>query len=338
MIPHNKPSIGIEESQAIAETIASGWIARSRKVTQFEQAFAAYVGAKHAVAVNSGTAALFIALKVLRSEKVVLPTYSCSALLNAIYMIHGTPVLWDIERTDFNANYKEWAFKENETLIYIHTFGVPFDTSGTWHNKPRIIEDCAQALGSYINNQHVGLQGDIGIFSFGPSKMITTGSGGMIVTNNDDLANKARDYIDYDKHVPAFNFAMNDLQATMGIEQLKKLPGFLKKRQKMAQEYIDVCMKRGWEVQRQKPSDDRNFYRFIVVDNFVDRLKQHLADNGITAIVPIKQEELLHNVLELDKMGYRNAEHISTHSLSLPIFPDLLDNGFDNAIKALRSF
>jgi perosamine synthetase len=246
--------------------------------------------------------------------------------------------LEDININDFNAPYID-SYDDDSTVnfIVVHTFGVPKEIRRKYKH-PYIIEDCAQALGSYINGKHVGLQGDIGIFSFGPSKMITTGSGGMIVTNNKDLAEKAREFIDYDKHVPAFNFATNDIQAAMGIEQLKKLPEFLRKRQTMAQEYIDICMKHGWEVQRQNPSDDRNFYRFIIIGDFVDRLKQHLADNGITAIVPIKQEELLHNVLKLDKAGYQNAEYISTHTLSLPIWPGLLDNGFETVIKALRNF
>jgi perosamine synthetase len=335
MIPHNKPSIGPEESQAIAEVIASGWIASGEKVKQFEQDFADYVGVKYAIAVNSGTAALYIALKDINAT-VSIPTYACAALVNAINMTENCRVrLCDINKDDFNMIQ---AHEDSYCAIIPHTFGVPceIEKNGRY---PYIIEDCSQALGSYINGQHVGLQGDIGIFSFGPSKMITTGSGGMIVTNNKDLADKAREFIDYDKHIPAFNFGMNDMQAAMGIEQLKKLPTFLRKREYMAMQYIKHILDSGkyWAVQ-EGGYNKRNWYRFVIVDECVDRLKQHLADNGITAIVPIRQDELLHNMVGLDKANFTNAEYVASHSLSLPIYPDLYDTNFVKILRALRSF
>jgi perosamine synthetase len=338
MIPHNKPSIGLEESAAIAEVIASGWIAPGEKVKQFEQAFAAYVGAKYAIAVNSGTAALFVAMKAIDMYgDARIPTYACSALVNAAYIAELSPRLEDININDFNAPYID-SYDDDSTVnfIVVHTFGVPKEIKRKYKH-PYIIEDCSQALGSYINGQHVGLQGDIGIFSFGPSKMITTGSGGMLVTNNKDLADKARDYIDYDKHIPAFNFAMNDLQAAMGIEQLKKLPEFLRKRREMARQYMGICIRKRWGFQHTIEANN-NWYRFVLIGDFVDRLKQHLADNGITAIVPIEQHELLHNMLGMNPELFPNAEYISTHSLSLPIWPGLLDDGFEKIIEILRRF
>jgi perosamine synthetase len=349
MIPHNKPSIGIEESRAMEEVIASGWIAPGEKVKQFEQAFADYVGAEYAIAVNSGTAALTVALKALgifRGNEIIVPTYACAAVVNAIYMATSTyPYLVDINVNDFNIDFdmiKKALFYKRHGIVIPHTYGVPADIQQFKQFKLPIIEDCSQALGSYINGQHVGLQGDIGIFSFGPSKMITTGSGGMLVTNNKDLSEKARDFTDYDKHIPAFNFAMDDLQAAMGIKQLKKLPGFLRRRECMAMQYIKCVLdtQKYWAVQ-QSNFNKRNWYRFIVMDectDFVNRLKQHLANNGITAIVPIERHELLHNMLGLDAKKYMNAEWISTHGLSLPIYPSLLDEGFNQILDCLRRF
>lgn len=341
MIPHNRPSLGQEEITAVQEVISSGWIASGEKVKQFEQAFADYVGAKHAIAVNSGTAALYIALEILDMQyEIRIPTYSCSALFNAILMTDAFPKIVDIEKSDFNTKYiHDCAFDKSIGHILVHTFGVPQKIIRKY-KYPLIIEDCSQALGSFIDGQHVGLQGDIGIFSFGPSKMITTGSGGMLVTNNKDLADKAREFLDYAKHIPAFNFAMNDLQAAMGIEQLKKLPEFLRKRKEMAFEYTTICISKGWNRQVSNFVNfvDRNWYRFVIIDECVDRLKQHLADNGITAIVPIEQRELLHNMLGLDAGNYKNAEWVSAHTLSLPIYPDLIDSGFEKVIEVLRRF
>jgi perosamine synthetase len=261
-------------------------------------------------------------------------------------MAGAMPLLMDIEKDNFNmerAIVNPYDRNETRALVVPHTFGVPADLAYIKRNRIKLIEDCSQALGSYVDGQHVGLQGDIGIFSFGPSKMITTGSGGMLVTNDKRLADKAREFIDYDKHVPAFNFAMNDLQAAMGIVQLKKLPEFLRKRNEIAKEYIYICARKNWGVQIDEARLDgndikRNWYRFVIVDECVDRLKQHLADNGITAIVPIEHRELLHNMLGLNPANYPNAEYTSTHTLSLPIWPDLLDNGFDHIIKALKGF
>lgn len=342
MIPHNKPSLGQEEISAIQEVIQSGWIAKGEKVAEFEQAFAEYVGAKYAIAVNSGTAALYIALNIkyinCDSDKVLIPSYACAALPNAIMMSGAWYELADINQNDFNIN----IIPNNDVsaIIAVHTFGVPIEIKKTNCKYPYIIEDCSQALGSYINGQHVGLQGDIGIFSFGPSKMITTGSGGMIITNNKELADKAREFIDYDKNIPAFNFAMNDLQAAMGFEQLKKLPEFLKKRKEMTLEYSTISVIKGWNHQafRFGHFSDWNHYRFVIIDECVHKLQQHLADNGITAIVPIRQDELLHNMLGMDKANFPNAEYTASHTLSLPIYPSLYDNGFDKILKALRSF
>jgi perosamine synthetase len=339
MIPHNKPSLGIEESQAIAEVIRGGWIAPGEKVKRFEQAFADYAGAKYAVAVNSGTAALRIALNILGSQDVVTSTYSCAAAFNAIGYDRRCE-LRDINLNDFNiAKFENLDYDDGDTIIVTHTFGVPAVIKTRNLRLPSIIEDCSQALGSYVNGQHVGLQGDIGIFSFGPSKMITTGSGGMLVTNNKDLACKAREFLDYANHVPAFNFAMNDLQAEMGIVQLNKLMHFLWARDCMAKEYKHICREKGWDYQRSNDDFDMsNNYRFVIIGNFADRLKQYLADNGITAIVPIEQRELLYNMLGLDTGIYPNAEWVSRNTLSLPIFPDLLENGFDHVIQILKGF
>lgn len=347
MIPHNKPTIGPEESEAISEVIQSGWIAKGEKVAQFEQAFAEYVGAKYAVAVNSGTAALTIALKAMgmvRGDEIIIPTYTCAAVINATYLAIGTyPYLVDVNECDFNIDsgtIKKALFCKRNGIIIPHTFGVPANIQQFKQFELPIIEDCSQAFGSYINGQHVGLQGDIGIFSFGPSKMITTGSGGMIVTNNKDLADKAREFIDYDKHIPAFNFAMNDLQAAMGFEQLKKMPEFLKKRKEMALEYSTISVIKGWNHQtfRHGHFSDWNHYRFVIIDECVHRLKQHLENNGITAIIPIEQHELLHNMIGLDKANFPNAEYTASHTLSLPIYPSLYDDGFERILEVLRSF
>jgi perosamine synthetase len=271
---------------------------------------------------------------------VTVPTYVCPAVLSAVDKCkHGCIGIADINKDDFNIEKGNVNLLSHKGVYIIpHTFGVPANVKSFKSENQYIIEDCSQALGSYINGKHVGLQGDLATFSFGPSKMITTGSGGMLVTNNKALADKAREYIDYDKHIPAFNFGMNDLQAAMGIVQLKKLPEFLRKRRMMANNYMSICLKKGWLWQAAGNINEGNWYRFVIKGDFVDRLKQHLADNEITAIVPIERRELLHNILGLDASNYPNAEYVATHSLSIPIYPDLFDNGCERISEMLWRF
>jgi perosamine synthetase len=337
MIPHSIPSIGVEESQAIAEAINSGWIASGEKVNEFERVFAEYVGAKYAIAVNSGTSALMVALKVINADSVYLPTYCCAAVLNAVEQAEAEYYeLKDVNRNDFNIGVNSMAQDDICAVIAVHTFGIPIKIN--YYMKPYIIEDCSQAIGSYVDGQHVGTQGDIGVFSFGPSKMITTGSGGMIVTNDKDLADKARNLIDYDKNIPAFNFGMNDIQAAMGIEQMKKLPEFLRKREVMAREYLKVCFIKGWGYQDISGGCLSNNYRFVIKTDSATEIIKHLAEHNITAIVPITKGELLHNMIFIDKNYYQNAEWIASHTVSLPMYPNLSDNEVETILSTLRSY
>jgi len=353
MIPHNKPSLGIDESMAIEEVISSGWISNGKKVNEFEDKVSNYIGLSNntGVAVSSGTSALYLALKILNvgGGEVICPTYVCSALLNAIDMVGAIPVITDINSSDLNfsvTQIKNKISKKTRAIIVPHIFGFPADIVSMKDNFDiPIIEDCATTLGSKINNKHLGTFGDLTVFSFYATKVITTGHGGMIVSNNSEHVDKLRDFINYDGRKDyhfRFNFQMSDIQATMGLTQLKKLENLLRNRKKIADSYINICEQNGWDYQNS--SDHKflpNWYRFVLKSkpDFIIKLKNYLESNGVHATIPIENWELLHNYLKLNKDSYEIAESLSRKTLSLPIYPDLINEGnLDIILNLLNNF
>lgn len=361
MISHNKPTLGEEEIREVEEVIKSHWLVQGPKTKEFENILCKYIGLPEGrgVALSSGTAALYVALKVLgvgKGDEVIIPAYVCSSLLNAVYMAQTQPVVVDIGEKDFNISLPEIKAKINnrtKAVIAPHMFGVPADiTLMREELEIPIIEDCATAVGSQIDEKYIGTFTDIGIFSFYASKVIATGQGGMIVSNNPDYVEKARDFIDFDlgkgekrgerPFYPRFNFEITDIQSALGIAQLNKINMFLENRKKIATAYQKVCNEKGWDYQ--KPSKDNFFpnnYRFVVRANekIISTLQEHLKNNDIDSIIPIENWELLHNFLGLDKKDFKIAEMVSKQTLSLPIYPDLIkDDNLEKIIDCLKKF
>jgi perosamine synthetase len=262
-------------------------------------------------------------------------------------MLKATPILADINKTDFNIDLSSLESINNVKAVIIpHTFGVPANIDAFRKLKIPIIEDCAQSFGSKISNLYTGCFGDVSVFSFYASKYITTGQGGMVITANNDLFLKAIDYINFDTpkvYYPRFNLQLTDFQATIGIEQLKKVNVFIERRKQMAKEYIKIFDKKG--IDFQKPVDvcmTPNYYRFVIklnekhVNCFIEKLK----GNNIKCIVPIEKSHLLHNNLTSQqhrKLTFPVSELISISTISLPIYPDLLDEGnFERILDAIK--
>ncbi len=347
------PTFDKAEAAAIEEVVKGGWVTQGEKVKEFENRLCRTIGLPGScgVALSSGTASLYLALKVLNVrpfDEVIAPTYVCSAVLNAIYMLEAKPILTDVDKADFNISCQHIVgkiTKKTKAIIVPHIFGVPVEVTRIKKYGIPVIEDCATALGSRAGNKHVGLRGQVAIFSFYASKVITTGQGGMLVSKNPAIIQKARDYRDYDCrkiYYPRFNFQMTDIQAAMGLEQLDKLNMFLNKRAQIAGNYRSICTKKGWDFQRSRNNHCfQNWYRFVlkVEHKIAARLKNHLEKHGIETIVPIEKWELLHNYLKRDKKPFENAEEIAQSTLSLPIYPGLTDNKrLDRILRSLKEF
>jgi dTDP-4-amino-4,6-dideoxygalactose transaminase len=270
MIPITKPDIGEEEIQAAAAALRSGWVSQGPRVAEFEQAFADYVGAPHACAVSSCTAALHLALLAVGVEpgdQVITVSHSFIATANSIRYCGATPVFVDIEPDSFNmdpARIESAITERTKAILCVHQMGMPCDlaritTIAARHGIP-VIEDAACAIGSEIRIgdtwERIGKpHGDIACFSFHPRKVITTGEGGMLTTRNPEwdarfrlLRQHCMSVPDTKRHASAavifegypdvgFNYRMTDMQAAVGCEQLKRLPEIVDKRRELADRY-----------------------------------------------------------------------------------------------------
>jgi len=197
MIPHNRPTLGPEEDRAARRVLESGWLAQGTEVEAFENELCAFLGLPcgHAVAVSNGTSALFLALWVLgaKGAGIACPVYACTALTNAIALAGATPVLIDSEKDTPNIDTATLGVSNVEIAIVPHMFGFAVDLAKL--NAMRVIEDCAQALGTCVRGKPVGVQGTVGIFSFYATKIITSGGqGGMLVSCDRGLVDAVRDY------------------------------------------------------------------------------------------------------------------------------------------------
>lgn len=332
MIAHNKPTLGEEEQQAVFKVLESGYVAQGLEVEEFENEFCDFLGLakQHAVALSSGTSALFMALWSLdvKNKYVAMPAYACSALRNAVAMAQAKDLLIDNAKDSPNICLDEMQRSKADIAIVPHMFGLPNNIRNI--ENIDIIEDCAQSLGSSIGNKKTGLIGKVGIFSFYATKLMTSGGqGGMFVSEDKELVDKVRDYRDFDcrkdnKH--RFNFQMTDIQASIGRTQLKKLPSFIARRQKIFSMYKEA----GFDLIESK-NDTPVYYRAIIRVNNPVEIKEKLLEQGVKAIIPIEDWELLGDGLE-----YKNSYNLTKTTLSLPIYPSLTNQDVEDIITKLN--
>lgn len=325
MIPHNKLTLGIEEKEAVTRVLNSGWLAEGMEVEAFENELCEFLElpAGHAVALSSGTAALYMALRALNAARktVGFPVYVCSAVRNAVGMAGGRELLLDVAEGSPNLELTAVRRATPDILIVPHMYGLPVDLSkvGDIH----IIEDCAQCLGARVRGVATGLQGKIGIFSFYATKLITSGGqGGMLVSRDKALVDYVRDYREFDcrrdrKH--RFNFQMTDIQAAVGRAQLAKLPNMLRKRAVLFQIYAEAGLDL-MDVDTLSGVYEPVRYRAVLKTTRPRALIDALAQNDIKAIIPIEKWELLG-----DNEDYPNAVRLTEITVSLPLFPSLTE-------------
>lgn len=335
MISHNRPCFDSEEETAAVAVLRSGWVAQGPQVAAFEDEICAFLAlpAGHAVAVSSGSAALYLALLALRAtgKKVIAPAYSCRAVLNAIKLAGATAVWTDVGVDSANLEPRLVSSAVAPIAIVAHMFGLPAALPD--ENLPIIVEDCAQALGAEIAGRKVGTFGKVGIFSFGATKLMTTGGqGGMLVSCDREIVEFARKSRDYDVMPTArrrFNFQLTDLQAAIGRVQLRKLPTFLARREQIFRRYAEAGLKlldiKNWH---ERPVRFRAVMRTDRAPHWQDRL----AETGVHAIVPVTANELL-----VERSLAPRAAWLSRHTLSLPIYPVLADDDVDRIVHLLAS-
>jgi len=338
MIPHNKPTLGAREISAMERVINSGWVAQGREVSKFEDEISYFldIDQGHTVLVSSGTAALFLALWVLKSKgsRVGVPVYSCSALRNAVEMAGATPIYLDCAEGSPNLDLNTKQLSTIEILIAPSIYGIPINLKQTANYK--IIEDLAQAFGAEENGQHIGLRGELGITSFYATKLLTSGGqGGAIFSKNKNLIDAIKDYREFDNRrdeKTRFNFQMTDIQAAIGREQLKQFKDFKEKRDSIFLAYKSA----GLELL--DGDDDKHTpvrYRAVLKTGQPNEIIKQLNNHKIKAIIPIEKDELLNN-----PDNYINAKKLSENTVSLPIYPNLdvnVINKISNTVMQVES-
>jgi len=338
-IPHSRPTLGPEEARAVFDVIMSGYIAQGETVSKFERDVAAYLGVEFAASTSSGTAALHLALLAMGvgpGDEVIIPSYVCSALLNAVHYTGAVPVLADIRPDTYNldaTDVKRRLTRRTKTIIVPHLFGLAADLEPLLKLEVPIIEDCAQAIGSTYHRRPVGTFGAAAIFSFYATKVMTTAEGGMVATNSGDLAGRIRDLKTYDRkqdYKVRFNYKMTDIQAAMGRVQLERLESMIVRRRRIAQIYTSAFRACDFKL---PPEDDRHIYFRYVLDLKMDSTPwiQALARMGIACERPIYLP--LHRYQK--SAGYPVAEKSWRQSLSIPIYPLLTDTQIRRVVKAV---
>ena len=337
-IPHSRPTIGAEEARAAARIIESGRLAQGAAVGKFEKELSRMVGVKHAAATSSGTAALhltLLAMEIGPGDEVIIPSYVCSALLNAVNYVGAIPVLAEIDPGTYNIDpddVKNRLTNRTKALIVPHLFGLPANLEALAGLGVPIIEDCAQSIGATYRGEPAGSFGHAAIFSFYATKVITTGEGGMVLSKSTDLVDRIKDLREYDNrddYKKRYNYKMADLEAAIGLCQLKRLPDFIRKRRSVARKYDRAFEKLDIRLPVNDP--DHIYYRYVINLNAnLDRWINALSNKSVICARPIYKP--IHRYMDLQ--DYPNSQRAWETSMSIPIYPTLSDKEINLVIEA----
>ncbi len=257
-IPLAKPDINETDIQKVVEVLQSGMLVQGKNVADLEKAFANFHNSSHAVAVSNGTATLHLALKVLgigRGDEVIVPAFSYTATANAVELVEATPVFVDIDLSTYNIDVEKIESKitaKTRAIIPVHEFGLACNIEKICEiakkNNLHVIEDAACALGARQNKKLVGSFGVFGSFSLHPRKSITSGEGGVLLTDNPELANKIKQYRNHgldpektemDFVAAGFNYRMTDFQAALALSQFQRVEKILNYKNELAEVYLN---------------------------------------------------------------------------------------------------
>jgi perosamine synthetase len=338
VISHNRPTLGNAEKEAALRVLDSGWVAQGREVEAFESEVCGYLGLDEgcAVALSSGTAALFMALWVLgaKGKRVAVPVYSCAALRNAVVMAGALPVAVDVEADSPNIDLNALPSTGVDLIVAAHMFGFPSRWPREFNSIP-VIEDCAQAFGARIDGVPVGVNGTAAVFSFYATKMLTSGGqGGMLVSGERSTIDAVRDYRQFDSRkdrIPRFNLQMTDLQAAVGRAQLSQIGEFIGRRKEIQNRYLAA----GIPLWLGDPAEglEPNHYRAIVENPDTRAAIEQLERDGVRAIVPIHDWELID-----DAEKFPRAAALCRRTISLPTYPLLTSAEVLSVIQAASKF
>lgn len=358
-LPFFVPWVTEEDKKAVLEALDSRWLTGGPKAKEFEKLFTDYTGAKYSVSVNSCTAALHLAMRALNigpGDEVIVPVLTFAATANAPLFVGAKPVFADVDEKTFNISPKQIEqkiTKKTKAIIVVHYGGQPCDMKEIMEiaedHDVKVVEDCAHALSALYQGKNVGTFGAVGCFSFYPTKIITTLEGGMATTQDKEIANKMQILREhgmtrtafarenkaswyYDVVDLGYNYRMNEVQAALGISQLKRIDDINEKRKEAAKYYTKRLSEIEGIITPYEAEDRIHLYHLYVIrvlkEKFgIDRndLFKNLSASGIGTSVHYTP---LHFLTFYKNLGYGNqsfpvAERVSKEILSLPLFPTI---------------
>jgi len=357
MIPYGHQSIDEADVQAVVDVLRGDWLTQGPTIERFEQALAAKVGARHAVAFSSGTAALHGATHSAGlgpGDVVVTSPLTFIASANCARYVGATPALVDVDATTWNLDLAAVP-AQLPAAVPVHYAGLPVDLAG-WAGRPRVvIEDAAHALGALTPSGPVGncAHSDMTCFSFHPVKPITTGEGGAVTTNDDELAERLRRFRSHGtERRPdeggwayavvelGFNYRLTDLQAALGLHQLTKLEAFIDRRNEIADRYRERIAGSGLPVALPPAAPDgfrHGYHLFPVLVDDRTRVFDEMRAAGIGVqvhYVPVHRHPISADDPILTD-GLPHCDALYPRLLSLPVYPGLSDHEVDQIIEAL---
>jgi len=367
MIPIARPSIGEEELAEVRKVFASGWLGMGSVVFDFEEAIKKYLPSKHVIATNTGTSALHIALDALKlksSDEVIVPSLTFVASVQAIVAAGAKPVFSDVEADTLNIDLKDVKNKitsRTKAIMPVHYGGLPCRMDELLYIRKekgiRIVEDAAHAFGSVYKGKKIGSFGDITCFSFDPIKNLTCGEGGAVVTADDDLAQEIvrkrilgidkdtwqryknqRSWF-YEVVTTGFRYHMSNINAAIGLVQLKKLDKVLEKKRQIVRSY-DQAFKGllSTELLFRDYRDTAPFnYIIKIKGGRRDGLLDYLNKNGIGAGVHYIPNHLQPLFKEF-KTSLPVTERLANEIISLPLYFDMGQDDVDKVIDGVKGF
>ena len=373
-LPFSRPSISQDAIDEVVTCLKSGWITTGPRVKQFEENLKLYLGAPHVLALTSATEGLhlvLVALGLKPGDEVITTPMTFAATLNTIVLAGGKPVLVDVEPGTYNMDVtriEKAITKRTRAIMPVHFAGLPVDLDPLYaiakkHNL-RVIEDAAHAIGTEYKGRRIGSFGDIQVFSFHPNKNMTTGEGGCVATRDEKLASDVallrfhgmdreawnrfgkKGTQHYEIITPGYKYNMMDIQAALGLHQLKQLDGFIKRRTTIALRYQKTLADWSqWTLTRAPAYPHLHAWHLYTPlinpdaakmdrDAFMQGMKERNIGTGLhyraVHLYPYYREQF-----GFKRGDFPNAETISDRIVSLPLFPAMTDEDQDRVIKAM---
>jgi perosamine synthetase len=358
MIPVYKPYFTGREKEYVNQCLDSTWISsKGEFIARFENGFASYIGAEHATSVCNGTVALHLALAALgleQGDEVIVPTLTYVASVNTIVQAGATPVFvdslestWQIDPDDVRRKLT----RRTKAVMAVHLYGLPCPIDKLAElcreHKLYLIEDCAEAFGSYFNGRHVGTFGDIATFSFFGNKTITTGEGGMVVARTRELHDKAyhlktqgvSSSREYWHDVVAYNYRMTNICAAIGVAQLEHADSIIRKKRQIANWY-----RRGLASMPLKVHEeiDGTIHSYWMCSAVLDSAEQREPLRDYLKLSQVETRPLFHPAHTLPpydtNASFPVAESLSARGLNLPSYPDLSRMEVNDICGLIRQF